>query len=389
MGLIIQSIIVYGLIIAIMNYFGKIAYKKQYPQGFGGIDRFKNNKIGILTLFTKFYFVIPIFVFCIFAAIRYQVGVDCESYKQLFYEIQTFGSIQARRSIETGYEFLCRISDFLTGAHYMLLFIMALLQIGLYYFTLRKHTYALIFLSVALILTGEYWSWMNGVRQNIAACALVAAIPLVNQRKWIYVALITMLAMLIHKSALIIIPISIAAYFMRGRIPNRYIQLGILALCMVMMNKFNYIITSVSHFAANAGYNEESISGYTEQEATLRTFGFRMILLYTVHIITILYSNKLSAFFNNKNFNIWYNLYFIGICLTVLFYNNFVITRVLYYFVIFVPLILSQLFFYLQYTRKKQLLSICISILLIRTLYALYVSYTQLPLEFFLYKFDL
>ena len=57
MLLFIQSIIVYGLIIWVMTYFGNIAYRKQYPQGFGGIDMFQNRKISFITLFTRTYFV--------------------------------------------------------------------------------------------------------------------------------------------------------------------------------------------------------------------------------------------------------------------------------------------------------------------------------------------
>ena len=389
MGLIIQSIIVYGLIIAIMNYFGKIAYKKQYPQCFGGIDRFKNNKIGILTLFTKFYFVIPIFVFCLFAAIRYKVGVDCETYKQLFYEIQTFGSTQ-RREIEFGYNFLCNISNYLTGAHYLLFFLMALLQIGLYYYALRKHTYILIFLSMALLFTNMYWSWMNGMRQNIAACAFVSIIPfIINKKKWIYILLAVFIAMQMHKSALIIIPISITAYFLRNSIPNKYLQLGILALCFLLMNKFNNLLESFSYLAMNAGYSMESIESYTELEETTRTFGFRMILLYAVYIITIWFSNKMSKFCQSKEFNIWYNLHFIGICLSVLFYNNFTITRILYYFVIFTPIVTSMLLFYLHHYKKKQLFTIAIILLVAGFLYTLYNSTGNMQTEAFLYKFDL
>ena len=64
MQLVLQSIIVYGIIIWVMTYFGRIAYKVQYPQGYKGIDMMSNRKISVFTLFTKSYFVIPIFVFC-------------------------------------------------------------------------------------------------------------------------------------------------------------------------------------------------------------------------------------------------------------------------------------------------------------------------------------
>ena len=97
MLLVIQSFIVYGIIIWAMSYFGKIAYKKQFPQGFNGINRLENEKRKISILFSESYFMIPILVFCFFAAVRFQVGVDCESYKKMFYEINQNGSSSRRK----------------------------------------------------------------------------------------------------------------------------------------------------------------------------------------------------------------------------------------------------------------------------------------------------
>lgn len=389
MGLIIQSIIVYGIIIWLMTYFGHIAYKWQYPQGYGGIDTFKNKRISFLTLFIKSYYVIPIFVFCLFAAVRYRVGVDCESYKELFYVIQKFGSLQTRESIEFLYKYLCNVVGYLTGTHYLLLFVLAMLQIVLYYYGLKKHTYLLVFLSFALFFTNTYWSWMNGIRQNIAACAFVAVTPLIIKKKWINIALITFAAMLMHKSALIILPLSVLGYLLRNFAPNKYIQLGVLAMSFLFMNKFNNILSSISYLAAKAGYNERSITIYTELEESTRNFGARMVLLYIVYVICIFYYERMRKYFNSKEFNLWYNLHFIGICLTVVFYNNFTITRVLYYLVIFTPIIISHLLFYLYNNKKKVIFNTVLIILALGFMYTLYNSLNNPATEAFLYKFDI
>ncbi len=389
MGLIIQSIIVYGIIIWLMTYFGHIAYKRQYPQGLGGTDTLKNKRISFLTLFINSYYVIPIFVFCLFAAVRYRVGVDCESYKELFYQIHTFGSTQTRESIEFLYEYLCNVVSYLTGTHYLLLFVLAMLQIVLYYYGLKKHTYLLVFLSFALFFTNTYWSWMNGIRQNIAACAFVAVTPLIIKKKWINIALITFAAMLMHKSALIILPLSVLGYLLRNFAPNKYIQLGVLAMSFLFMNKFNNILSSISYLAAKAGYDERNITVYTELEESTRNFGARMVLLYIVYVICIFYYERMRKYFNSKEFNLWYNLHFIGICLTVVFYNNFTITRVLYYLVIFTPIIISHLLFYLYNNKKKVIFNTVLIILALGFMYTLYDSLNNPATEAFLYKFDI
>ena len=69
----------------VMDYFGNIAYRKQYPQGIDGIDLLANKKKGFMSMLTKSYNAIPIFVFCLFSALRYRVGTDSVSYKSYFY----------------------------------------------------------------------------------------------------------------------------------------------------------------------------------------------------------------------------------------------------------------------------------------------------------------
>ena len=60
---VFTSIIVYGLMLWVMDYFGNIAYRKQYPQGIDGIDLLANKKKGFMSMLTKSYNAIPIFVF--------------------------------------------------------------------------------------------------------------------------------------------------------------------------------------------------------------------------------------------------------------------------------------------------------------------------------------
>lgn len=394
MLLFIQSIIVYGLIIWVMTYFGNIAYRKQYPQGFGGIDMFQNRKIPFITLFTKNYLVIPILVFCFFAAVRYRVGVDCESYKSIFYQIIQFGNADREEAVEIGFLSLVKLTKLFTNSHYLLFFILAFLQIGLLYYAQRKSTYSLKFFGVSLFLSITYFSLMNGIRQNIAACAFVALLPLIREKKWIWYILGVYVATFIHKSAYLLLPLGIVAFFLKSKIPNKYVQLGLVAICFIFMDeiKIDGIMNSFSTFAAEIGYDESQIEVYTSWEDMNKRFGLRSLLLLASYIITICYSEKMKTLFNSKIFNMQYNLFFIGICLSLLFNNNFVIGRILYYLKIFIPIILSSCLFYLWNSKRKNdklFFSLLIFVLAIVFLYQLYASSQEFPNEFSLYKFDL
>ena len=344
---------------------------------------------------TKSYFLIPILVFCFFAAVRYNVGVDCEHYKLIFYDLGQFGISLSAQNIEDGFVVLSKSVYELTGSHYMLLFILAFLQISLLYYAQRNSRYSLMFLGIVLVLSGYYFSLMNGIRQNIAACAFVALVPLVlEKKKWLWYILGVYLATLMHKSAFLLYLLGIIAHFLQYGIPNKYIQLGTVAICYVLMDSIQLPGGEdlFANFGAEAGYSETSIEGYSDQEAMTKAFGLRSMLLLSTYVVAIFYSNKMKMYFKSKMFNIQYNLFFIGVCLFLLFYNNFVINRLLYYFMIFIPIILSTNLFYLWNSKNKKdktILKFVLLLLVIHFTYELYVASQVYPMEFSLYKFDL
>ena len=84
MSLLIQSFLVYGFMILAMMHAGIYAYHHQYPDGFLGNDIYAKEKTSFLDIITNSHFLIPILVFCLFAALRYKVGVDSVTYKEDF-----------------------------------------------------------------------------------------------------------------------------------------------------------------------------------------------------------------------------------------------------------------------------------------------------------------
>ena len=157
-----------------MTYCGKIAYSNQYPNGYEDIDMLSNRKISFGSMFTKSYYALPILVFSFFSALRYRVGIDCETYKDIFYEIMLYdGENFIASDIEEGFTLLAQAVGFFTDTHYLFMFVLAFLQISLLYYAFRKHTNIIYYLGLAIFLTGFYWSLMNGIRQNIVACIKV------------------------------------------------------------------------------------------------------------------------------------------------------------------------------------------------------------------------
>lgn len=376
-----------------MTKFGNIAYRNQYPQGIDGIDMFQKREISFATLLTKSYFLIPILIFCFFASVRYKVGVDCESYKEIFYDLGQFGISLRAPNIEPGFTFISNLIYSTTGTHYLFLFVLAFLQIYFLYYAQRRTTYSLKFFGIALMLTGTYIALMNGIRQYIAACILVAFIPLLLKKKnWIWFILVVLLATTMHKSAYMLIPIGILSYALLKRgIPNIYTQYAIVVICYLLMDKIEIpFIDLISSFGGHAGYEAEVVEGYTKLEATTKNFGFSSWLILLTQLIAIKYSQRMLMFNNNQSFNIIYNLFFIGVCISLLFYNNFTIGRLNYYFNIFYPIVLSIALFVMHSSKKKidrDLFYITILLLTTSFIYNLFKASTIIN-ESALYKFD-
>ena len=294
--LLLQSIIVYGMIMWVMDYFGNIAYKKQYPQGINGIDLLENKKKGFFLMLSKSYYTIPIFVFCLFSALRYKVGTDSVSYKNYFYEILQHGRLLGDAA-EQGFVVLSKLTSYFTNSHYLFFFILAFLQIAFIYYAVRKKNYALKYIGVSIMLSGFYLSLMNGVRQNIVACAFVAMIPLITEKKkwWLFV-LAVFVCSFMHKSAYFLIPLGMLSYFVLSRgILNIKLQLLIIAVCYIFMDKIDVsFLDTFFALGENAGYATESIEAYTELEATEKSFGLWAFMLLFVKIFIILNSKKIQ-----------------------------------------------------------------------------------------------
>ena len=395
MLLILQSIIVYGLMIWVMDYFGNIAYRKQYPQGINGIDLLANKKREFFSMFSKNYYTIPIFIFCLFSALRYKVGTDSVSYKNYFYEIQQYGRL-LDSGAEQGFVFISKLTSFFTGSHYLLFFILAFLQIIFIYYAVSKKNYALKYIGVSIILSGFYFSLMNGVRQNIVACAFVAMIPLITEKKrWWLFALAVFICSFMHKSAYILLPLGLLSYFVLSKgILNIKLQLLIVALCYIFMDKIDVsFLDTFFALGENAGYATEKIEAYIELESTQKSFGLWSMILLVVKVFIILYSKKIQQLTqNDKVFIIMYNLFFLGTCISTLFYNNFTLGRLSYYLAIFQPVMLSIMLFITsisKYKKDKYIFNCTIFLLTVSFLYLLYKASGNLMMENTLYKFDL
>ena len=376
MLLILQSIVVYGFMIWVMTYNANLVLKRGViPQNFKQFITDKNLIVSIL-------------IFSFIASIRWGVGVDCNNYMANFYGMGIDDSSADKG--EWGFVYLREFFRSLNLSHVPFFFSLALLQIGFLYYGLKNKPWMLLFFPLMLVLCGEYWMWMNGVRQSIVCCMFVYITFLVVEKKWLYAIVWIFLESLMHRSALVLLPLSLLCLYPKVLIPNRWIQLGIVVACYLAMG------LSVTKSLAGLVDNALSLVGYEEgrqshmiESIIEKTFGIRSFMLLFVNCIAIYFSTKMRDFYKSTHFNVMYNFYFIGVCAALVFRGNLGIERFLMYFTCFTPIILSCCAYYLYKQRSKRLNILCLCCLIgalsVRTMYEFYVA-TGEKVEYTLYK---
>ena len=147
---------------------------------------------------------------------------------------------------DPGFEALMTLAKSVGISSYQHFFLLiAVLQMVCMVYTFRKYSHN-FWLSIFLfVASADYISWMqNGMRQFIAVCITFAAFDLMVQRKYIRFALVVLIAMQIHGSAAIMLPL---AYVMSGKALNHKTILIIVCavLCIPFIDQFTPILENM------------------------------------------------------------------------------------------------------------------------------------------------
>lgn len=359
---IVQSILVYGIMVWIMTYNAKRVLVRNFvPKTFKQFITDKN-------------ILVPLLVFSLVAAIRWDVGVDCRSYIFGFYNGDNENAITKGEILFYGIQ---DIFKYINLTHIPFFFTIAFIQIAFIYYGIRKRPEVLWFFPLMFVLYGTYWSYMNGVRQSIACSIFIFTTLLLSEKKYIWATIWILIATLFHRSAYTLLILGAIVYLTRKYFINRNIQLIIIAICYAMMGM------SIGQGLGDIATEMLGFAGYEEgtQEHLLDTvfeinFGLRAYMMLLPNIIVVFFSNKIRNFYNSTHFNMMYNMYFVGLCAWLLFYGNHGIERISMYLTCFIPVILAYAGYFFYYNKKKSIykisLYLIIALLSFRTLYNMY-----------------
>ena len=295
------------------------------------------------------YLLIPCFLFALIFGCRFNVGVDYHMY-YLDYLYN-----YSPRDLEAGFLFIKETFQN-NNLHFALYFgFIAFIQIFFFMIAFRKKAYLYPFILLVLFLSCIELGWMNGIRQSIATCIFVYATTFIIEKKTLKYVLAILLAMQFHNSAIILLPV----YFITllPILKNKWISIGIFITALFVntlpVERFDVLFTQAANLL---GYGDVYDSENALIELENSGSGLGRLVLNTIFLVIILYSNKLKEFFNNDErwFNIIYNLYIIGMFGNIAFNKCVMLLRPFGYFRVFWAIVAGCLIYYFTKRRTTQ-----------------------------------
>ena len=341
-----QSIIVYGLIILALYICCQVGVK------------IKGNTI--TTIVSQDYYLrifIGIMIFTFFSAVRWDVGIDHLSYYESYVNILN-GGAPDRHDLEVGYKWYQIILAKL-HAHFAVYFgILAFLQLffAIQYF--NKEKFLIPYLCLIIMCGGDYFFWMNGIRQAlVGTCFLFVVSKKKKKRRIILYLFLVSLLSFFHKSAIFLLPLCLLFYMHLEKIYiNKLVQLLLFvgALALSEFSIWQSLLGFTEKIVTFIGYDRFTDGVLDSLEVRNMNFGLRRLIFLLIDLIIIAYSDKLRITYTSKKFGFAFLMFCVFYVLYPLFISSLVFSRIVAYFTIFRAIMGAYLLFYLFRIRRTQ-----------------------------------
>lgn len=344
----IESLVVYSSLMIVMLFFGVISFKNYRASPHKEVNLF------------SFDFLIPIFCFAIIFGMRYDVGVDYLGY------LNDFKIASHANHLKT--EYLFRSVTYLfaqNGIHFSLYFsFWACLQILFIYLFFKDERYLIPFLVFVLFTGGYFLGWMNVIRQNIVFCIFIYSIKYIKLKKIFPYLLLIIIGFFIHKSAILLIIVYPLLYKERDYFRSRILQISIFLIALFFKGFSNWseYLNRLDSITSLVGYKAYTTSFIT-QKIVEADSGLGFLIFILIDVIIIIYSSKLKETYKSTSFMIFYNLYYPGRILSLMFYGSIVLQRPILYFNSMKLIVVSYLLYYLWTHFRKNINSLFFSII--------------------------
>lgn len=288
--------------------------------------------------------VASVILYGLLMGLRYDVGGDYLGYV-FYYETNTESVQLFETTYELGFYWLIRILhffDFPPAALFVATCTLQMLFMATWLERNRNIASWYIFFFFTTLLLFES---LNIVRHALAATIFLAALPALHERRPFTYVILIVLATLIHKSAIILMPL----YFILRHdwLPNRWLQATLLLFAFVSAPVLkDRLFEFLPWLASSADYDPYS---NTQDDLFFKKEGVSyspgMFFALIVDLFIIYSSQMLKKNYEKQGFAIYYNLYLVGALLgpIVLFSNYIPFSRMIFYFTTIKSVVLAFL----------------------------------------------
>jgi len=292
-------------------------------------------------------------IYALFIGLRYNVGRDYIGYTEWFKELCRTGHFPVDNDF--GFIWLNQALVDLGFESYSLFIVLAFLQILFIFLSLKRIPFISSWYFFFFFTSLLFFVSMNAMRQTLAFLIFMYCLQLFFDKKYYSVFFCAILAISIHKTVVLLfllLPFLKFEWF-----KNIRIQIVLLFLSVFVLPTFFYLLLNLlAPFINFLGYsyyieNLDFMKEITDENKT--GDGISVFLFFFIDLILILFYKNLKSKFNHFYFVKFYNLFFIGVILSRVFADNFILARIADYFIYFRVLILAFLMFYIFNLSKN------------------------------------
>lgn len=259
--------------------------------------------------------IIILTVLIVISALRYRVGVDCESYVDMLK--QGPNHFQYDR-VESLFRWFINFLRATVPSRYLYLGILAALEFIPFYYAFRTRKYLYPYFGLLFMMGPFYLIFQNGIRQAIAACFFVLASVLIvdGQKKQKLIAgILILIAAQIHTSAYALLVFLVLPVW--DVFKSRYLCISLVVFCAIV-GQAGGIISENLGFLANVEhdffYGNYNVDLILASDSSMG-FGPRRLIILSLSLLVIWFSSQMKEFYSDKFFVFSYNLFFLHVCL--------------------------------------------------------------------------
>ena len=342
----LESIIVYSLLVAVMSFCGAVAASRE-KKYIGGSGVYSENR-----RFFRPEIIVLAVSFALVFGCRWGVGRDYFRYLYAYTE-----------AVPERFEFLFQgISQLLfwMGAHFSVYFtVWALLDVVLLYYAVKDYRFIFPYIAFFLIFGSYYLPMMNAIRQCLAALFFLNSVRYIEQKQLLKFCLCVVVAILFHRLSVILFIFYPLLRRKDDWFEGIWLQLILFAVAVFLSFKGELIIRWIEApykwITDLLGYKIYQYD-FLYQDRYDRTrfgsntgLGIWVKILVTVPVIVL--SIDFKKYYNSSLFNMFYSLFFVGVITSLLFGSSVVLNRLSMFFSIF-ELIIRCFFVYYCFTKK-------------------------------------